>query len=493
MKLKILIYLFTLQFCYSFEQSLDSNLTLNKKALLILPSQIDDKKYNNIADKVLSIISTQASSIGRFDIIDRNIIDEILEEQKFQLSGYVTENDIIKIGEFAAAEEALILEIVHFGQKGIPLKKEDQSERDKKKEDQDETLFSWVIKTAVTNALEKSSKKDTLQIGLEIRNNIHTELRANIKFVNIEDGKVSNSIPLSSSYTGGNKDASLIKVLDNITLQIRWKLKDLYMINSELIEVNKNYITMFSGNNLGLKKGAIFEITSKDQLKTYKGKTVTLPGKSRGLIKIIDVGPDASRGKIIRKWKDIQPGHKAYELKKAPILTSINLSFLKDKKYELYGNFIFNTFGDFSASLNGYLGSVIDSRDQMNGYLGFGTDLDYPVFSIFGTSTSLSLRIPALFAFSSDDKGHNIASFFSDPSINLNFAIQITPNRDIIFSTRYKLTHLHGPWQWQRETGLLNDEGKSITKTEPAVWELEEPLLETPDIYFSIAIRKIRF
>jgi hypothetical protein len=55
------------------------------------------------------------------------------------------------------------------------------------------------------------------------------------------------------------------------------------------------------------------------------------------------------------------------------------------------------------------------------------------------------------------------------------------------------LTHLHGPWQWQRETGLLNDEGKSITKTEPAVWELEEPLLETPDIYFSIAIRKIRF
>lgn len=490
MKIIITIYLFIFSFIIGSNGIIDSSITLDKKDLLILPTS--DQENIIIADKVLSIISSQASSIGRFNIIDRNIIDEILEEQKFQLSGSVSDKDIIAIGELAAAEEALILEIIHFGQKGKPLK-EEKNQNNSKYEDKDETLFSWLVKTVVTTSIEQAKKIDTLQIGLEIRNNIHTELKANIKFVNIKNGELLQSIPISSSYTGGNKDASLIKVLNNITLQIRWKLKELYMINSEIIEVDKNYITMFSGKNLGLKKGAIFEVTAPDKLKTYKGKTVKLPGRSHGLVKIVDVGPDASRGKIIRKWKDIKPGYKAYELKRSPIVTGLSLSFSRKMKYEISGNFIFNTFGDISTSLNGYLGSVKDSREKMNGYFGFGTNLNYPIISIFGTTFSTSLRLPALFAFRSDDKGHNVASFFSDPSIDLNFAIQITPNRDIIFSTIYTFTHLQGPWQWQKDTGQLNDEGKALTQTEPAIWNELEPLLKPPSLSFSIAVRKIRF
>ena len=50
------------------------------------------------------------------------MINDILKEQKFQLSGSVKEKDIVKVGELAAAEEALIIQIIHFGQKGIPLK-----------------------------------------------------------------------------------------------------------------------------------------------------------------------------------------------------------------------------------------------------------------------------------------------------------------------------------------------------------------------------------
>ena len=48
---------------------------------------------------------------------------------------------------------------------------------------------------------------------------------------------------------------------------------------------------------------------------SYKGKTVSLPGKSRGLVRITSVGPDASKAKVVRKWRKIKPGHKAYELK----------------------------------------------------------------------------------------------------------------------------------------------------------------------------------
>ena len=301
---------------------LDTSLTLEKKKLVILPSQ--NKETDFIADKLLSIISSQASSIGRFEIIDRNIVDDILKEQKFQLSGSVLDKDIIAIGELAAAEEALILEIIHFGQKGIPLEKKNRD--NKSEEDHDETLFSWFVKTTVKAAIEEKKTVDTLRIGLQLRNNIQTIIEANIKFINIESGTLLKSIPISASYTGGNKDASLLKVFNSLTRQVRWKLKDLYMINSEIIEIEKRNVTIFSGKNLGLKKGEIFEISSSDQLKTYKGRSITFPGKAKGLMRIINVGPDASIGKIIRKWKNVNPGDKAYELKNAPKVTSLNFS-----------------------------------------------------------------------------------------------------------------------------------------------------------------------
>ena len=59
---------------------LDTSLTLEKKKLVILPSQ--NKETDFIADKVLSIISSQASSIGRFEIIDRNIVEMLCRKFK---------------------------------------------------------------------------------------------------------------------------------------------------------------------------------------------------------------------------------------------------------------------------------------------------------------------------------------------------------------------------------------------------------------------------
>ena len=418
-------------------------------------------------------------------------MDDILREQKFQLSGSVLDKDIIAIGELAAAEEALILEIIHFGQKGVPLEKKNRE--DKSEEDDDETLFSWFVKTTVKAAIEEKKTVDTLSIGLQLRNNIQTIIEANIKFINIESGTLLKSIPISASYTGGNKDASLLKVLNSLTSQVRWKLKDIYMINSEIIEIEKRNVTIFSGENLGLKKGDIFEISSSDQLKNYKGKDITIPGKAKGLMRIVNVGPDASIGKIIRKWKNINPGDKAYELKKAPKVTSLNFALSRETKYELSGKFIFNTFSDLSPSINGYLGFIKDSRNEMNGYLGFGTNLEYRLLSIFGTTYSTSLELPALFSFRNDDKGHNVASFLSAPTINFNIAIQISPYRDLVLSTKYTFTQIHGPWQWQKSTGELNKEGNNITETEPAVWERAEPKFSLPGLYFSIGIRRISF
>ena len=101
-----------------------------------------------------------------------------------------------------------------------------------------------------------------------------------MRLVNVETGVSEKSFKLGASHTGGNRDASLENTLSNLTLQVRSKLKELYMITSEVMEVDGKTISILSGEKLGLEKGDFFEIASKDKQKTYKGRTITLPGKT---------------------------------------------------------------------------------------------------------------------------------------------------------------------------------------------------------------------
>ena len=70
----------------------------------------------------------------------------------------------------ASADEALILEIIDFNQNGVPKEEgEDEDEDD----DENSTLFSWLVKTVVTEALDQIKAPDSLTL----ENNIHTEFR----------------------------------------------------------------------------------------------------------------------------------------------------------------------------------------------------------------------------------------------------------------------------------------------------------------------------
>ena len=465
-------------------QKLDANITMKKKSLIILQSDLN--KYREITGRVLSIISSQATSIGRFEIIDRNLVAEILEEQKFQLSGMVNDENIIEIGNMASADEAIILKIIDFNQKGVPKEDDDDDNEDN---DKNSTLFSWFVKTVVTEAIEQIKVPDSL----ELENNIHTEFRGSVKIINLESGKSSKSFDLNASHTGGNRAQSLSKVLTEVSRQTRVKLKRLYMITSEIIEVKGAYVSILSGENLGLKEGAMFEVSSKNKIKTYKGRTISLPGTTRGLLRVTQVGPDASQARVVRKWRPIRQGHRAYELKYPAKISDIQFIYSENKKLQLSGKFWISPHSRFSGSFNLSFGSIHDSRQKMNNFIGFGSDMRYTMFSRFGITGSTSLALPVLFPFRRDDENHFVSSIFSDPSINGNIAIQINSKMDIVFSMSHIYTTLHGPWQWRKDTGEQDDEGKTITETEPAVWTNAVPVFHEDGTYFSVSIRLLRF
>ena len=472
-----------------FPQELDEDITLEKKWLMILPAS--QEKHGPVADKVTSIIADAATSVGRFEVIDRNLVDEILEEQAFQMSGIVSDEQVVEFGEMAAAEEALIINIVHFGQKGVPKPKKGDDD-DKDDDDKDETLFSWVIKKTVTAAVDntKSAKEKR---RLELENNIHTIINANVRLVNVETGISEKSFKLGASHTGGNRDASLEKALSNLTLQVRSKLKELYMITSEVMEVDGKTISILSGENLGLEKGDFFEIASKDKQKTYKGRTITLPGKTRGLARITEVGPDASKAKIVRKWRKVKEGHKAYEMLTNPYIADLSLSYGPLPHYDLTGKFLINPLGLLSGSLNGHFGFIQDSRDKMDSYLGIGGSLDFTLLSGFGSTISTSLDIPVCFTFTKDDDKHSVRSGLVMPAVGLNLGVQVGKHWDLVLSMKNILITNNLDWTYSEKTGEKDENGNDETERVDAIWNGSAPTINPTGLIFSVSLRRYWF
>ena len=153
-------------------QDLDEDLTLEKKPIIILPTE-DANIPESIGNKITSILSQKATDLGRFEVIDRRLINSILEEQRLQNSGIFNEDQIVQIGELASAKEAFIVNIFEYAQKGVPkIKKKGGNDDDK-----EQTLSTWVVKTMVTATAkaiaEESNKREQ---ELELENNINTIL-----------------------------------------------------------------------------------------------------------------------------------------------------------------------------------------------------------------------------------------------------------------------------------------------------------------------------
>ena len=475
--------LFVVLLSLSYTQDLDEDLTLEKKPIIILPSK-DANIPESIENKITSILSQKATDLGRFEVIDRRLIDSILEEQRLQNSGIFNEDQIVQIGELASAKEAFIVNIFEYAQKGVPKRK-----KEKKDDDKEETLSTWVVKTMVTataKAITEDSKKR--EQNLELENNINTIINGEIRMINIASGVSKNTFHFGSQFTGGNRNHSLNRALFYASLQIGKKLRSFYSLTSEVINVNGYEIDLLTGKDLGVKRGALFEIASIDKEKTYKNRLVKIPGKTRALARISNVGPNASRAKIIRKWRKVVPGLKAYEIMRLPRLTQTDFSYSTMPWYELGYRYWFLPFNKLSFSLNSQLGTLEDSRKINNVYFGTGSSLNFNLAYFFGVTPSFGINIPINFFIRRDDNQNSVTSYLISPSLNFNFSVQLGQFWDVVFSTEYVLNKVQSKWTYHAK----NENGEPYRQS--GFWNNREPSFPINNlIYFKISLRKIKY
>ena len=479
-------------------QELEDGLTLEKKSVVILPGQ-DAENPESISSKVTSIVAAKAVELGRFNVIDRTKIESILAEQKRQLSGIVDETQIVEIGNLAAADEALLVKIITFGQRGVPppkkeTKKEEgeKEEKDEKKEkkEYDESLFEWIIKESVTAGLQK-----TLE-GVELYpNNIQTIIKTEVGLLNIESGVLERNFHITASYTGGNTTASLSSALNIFGWQFSRKLREFYLIASEVIEKEGNKITILTGSDMGLEEGTIFEVNSLDEEKIYKGRVITMPGNPIALAKLTNVGKNTSSAEIIRQWKEVKTGHGVNEMIYDPTATEYEIKTRNGSNFTLNAKLWWSPFKKITTAVTGEVGTIKDMRGEDDALLGLGIELKTKLLDIERFQLSTGISLPFNYFAKVDDDTNYVSQSFLNPSINLTTSIILHRKRDLFISLQYIPWNNDDKWEYSEIIEIENEDDPEEPANDliyhPAVWDDGKiiPRLNTKGLYITIGMR----
>ena len=480
---QILLVLIITEFSLVMAQELDHDLTLEKKSVVILSGR-NDKDPESVTRRITNIVSSKAVELGRFNIIDRSQIESILSEQKLQLSGIVDEDQIVEIGNIAAADEAILVKIITFGQRGVPPKKK-PPEKDEEENEYDDNLLEWIIKESVNAVIDKK-----LEDVERHPNNIQTIIQAEVRLLNIESGSSKNSFRISATHTGGNKTSSLNRALNKFDWQIGRNLREFYMIASEVIEKNGNNITILAGNDMGLEEGTIFEVNSPGREKKYMDRLVTLPGKPRALAILTKIGKNTSRARIVRQWKKVKEGHRANEMIYDPTTTDLAIKINGHPVLNLTGKLWLNPFKKIAGSLTGQLGLLKDTREENNIFYGLGWEAKINVIDRGQFQLSIGTHLPLNFTTRTDDENNLVSMIFFNPSINLTGSIILQRKSDVFIGLHYVINdNIITDWNYS-ETEEKEDGTEEIGYYE-AIWDLAKgpPQLNTAGFYISFGLR----
>ena len=466
---------------FGFGQSKINEATEEKERLLILPAD-KGKGGRSIEATITGLVSSESVNLKRFEVIDRNQLEKILNEQKLQMSGIVRDDEVVSYGEITSADKALIVSIRSFGQKGVPPKESDSQKEENGGgfwERIGTELAVGVIRTMFSNKKDREEKWP---------HNIQTSLLAEVRKVSVESGKSLHSFRVYGEHTGGTRAVSLSRVLNQVRHQISTKLRRMFLLKSEVLARDGSKITMLLGSDLGMKKGSIFEILKPDVHRAIKNRDFILPGESAGLVRVSNSGTDASEGKIVRQWRGIEEGYSLVE--KPQYFGGWNFSgvyneSIKEKRLDIRYEFL--PFSRFSFTAGWAVGVVTDSRNDVDfkASLAGGINFRFIHTRFFSFGTVLSL--PFSLIFRQDDQPENVHKFQFTPTVGLNTEILVSRTTDIVLGVNYILADKSDNWVYTEGVG---DE---VVKLH-GVWDDGiKPSLHPAGLYFSIGVRFINF
>jgi hypothetical protein len=253
----------------------------SRERLIILPYTESNTYPKDLQESILAVLSTEATALGRFEIVDRNNLNSLLQEHATQLSATTLAKDLIELGAIAATEKGLLLRITRFSQVGQPS--------------EDQGLFEQLVRIALLR-------------GEAYSNNIETQLSIQLQKIDLKTGQTLKSKDFTWEHTGGTKSASLSTVKNNAKKSIRTFLKTLYLLEAHIADIDEKRVLLPLGNHLGIRQGQMFHVINSSTPKVVLGDTIVFAGKKIALVSIQEVTEHYSYAKIIRQWQPLEKG-----------------------------------------------------------------------------------------------------------------------------------------------------------------------------------------
>lgn len=229
-----------------------------------------DENYLKSAQNLL----TQAiNQLGRFNLIEREEIDKILKEQRFQQSGIVDSDQAAEIGNILA------------------------------------------IDTAVVGSIDSlNTDYQTSDAGDYYR----TDVSITVKFIDVESAETLHSIEVSSHALDEDKDQSRQEALENAFSQdLLVELRAIFAIESTIVRIEDNQIFFTSGEEMGVKEGRRYEVHRKEDV----GSEIVDDKEAEenfteqiGVVEVTDVLKGVSKAEVVWSDKDIQEGDLVREM-----------------------------------------------------------------------------------------------------------------------------------------------------------------------------------
>ena len=295
------IFMGNFTFLYSQDNTMGEKetLKLEKEAIVVYP--IKDNTGNNLGNVFTDDIINVLSTLGRFRVVDRAHLQQILKEQELALSGLVDLNSAVKVGNLVGAKKMITgsVNYVTVTPKTRKVKKE-----------QSVKLLGVPVASAEKEVNEVYGYKSKVKLTLNFIDIATGEIVKTEQFVGNGEVKVVD------------KNLAIQKAVESVVKQIPDAIRKIFILKVVIPKVEDGEVYFPAGDNIGLKKGYRFRVYEfGTPIRDYKGNIIARRKKKVGEVKVSDVYPTAAMGRIL--YGNIKSGDMAEEWVVKEITASI--------------------------------------------------------------------------------------------------------------------------------------------------------------------------
>lgn len=247
-----------------------------KRRMAVVPFEFSAGGRHNddeIAASLTDRVNVGIAALGRFDVIERVRINEILQEQALGQTGAIDDATAAQVGSITGVEMVIIGSI---------------------------TAYS-------VDRVETTDGKARFRAGITL----------SVRFVDTESGQIRKATEISTSATQSSGREAETKAQDKAVAKIIDEIRFQFPLSATVARVDGKTVYITLGANMGLKPGMRFKTVDEGReiRDPTTDKLLGVEKVETGIIKIVSVDESFAKAQILKDKRRISVGDQVLEMR----------------------------------------------------------------------------------------------------------------------------------------------------------------------------------